>query len=388
MGTLRFILALLVAVSHIPGGYMPHNYGASAILAFYFISGWLMALTYKRFLARSQAPLRSFYLDRVLKLWPSYMVVFVATLLLVLATGVREISWIQAIFEVFIVPVVITKAFIWGSLNVIPPSWSLGVETWFYLAVPILAVLSYRAKVRLCYVLAGGHIISGCIGTPINELVDCPWPLQCAAPVSDYFGLDSPLFTSTAFLLGHIAYERITNPERTDAHLIVIWAMYSLTFTEIGSLTSIRQNLGSYEMFFAMSFLLPISLLVATRTLNRKSSAIDRFLGDLSYPLFLVHYLALYLIYAVFGETTLPIHMYWEFSANSTVYLNDKDAIFTALAAWSPARGIPVYFPPILAMGLTLSLILSYVLSKFQNQIADRMRYQVRGFESNRDALK
>ena len=42
MGSFRFMLAMLVAISHTLGVSMRGNLGASAVIAFYFISGWLM----------------------------------------------------------------------------------------------------------------------------------------------------------------------------------------------------------------------------------------------------------------------------------------------------------------------------------------------------------
>lgn len=75
LGILRFILAMLVLLSHIPGLGMPLNPGVSAVILFYFISGYLMGRSYRRFQQHSQQPIRDFYLDRLLKLMPQYSVV-------------------------------------------------------------------------------------------------------------------------------------------------------------------------------------------------------------------------------------------------------------------------------------------------------------------------
>lgn len=59
MGYFRFLLAALVAYSHISGRYLPLNFGTSAVPAFYFLSGYLMTLLMKRFAANSAGLARS-----------------------------------------------------------------------------------------------------------------------------------------------------------------------------------------------------------------------------------------------------------------------------------------------------------------------------------------
>lgn len=70
LGIVRFVLAVLVLLSHIPGLGMPLNPGVSAVILFYFISGYLMARSYLRFQQHSAQPSRDFYMGRLLKLMP------------------------------------------------------------------------------------------------------------------------------------------------------------------------------------------------------------------------------------------------------------------------------------------------------------------------------
>ncbi|MET3900816.1 peptidoglycan/LPS O-acetylase OafA/YrhL [Devosia sp. UYZn731] len=87
MGTFRFLLASLVMLSHFPGVYLKSNLGQSSVLAFYFISGWLMAMSYERFVAKSASPNTAFFLDRFIKIWPSYALVFVVSLCFFVVQG-------------------------------------------------------------------------------------------------------------------------------------------------------------------------------------------------------------------------------------------------------------------------------------------------------------
>ena len=72
MGTLRFILALLVMLSHTGltvGGLNP---GVASVVVFYAISGYVMsALVAKHFSQPGQA--RHFYIDRLARIYPQYL---------------------------------------------------------------------------------------------------------------------------------------------------------------------------------------------------------------------------------------------------------------------------------------------------------------------------
>lgn len=79
LGIMRFTLALLVLLSHANGTGFKLNLGITAVIVFYFISGYLMQRSYERFLTHSRNPTRDFYLDRLLKLFPQYGLVVLAS---------------------------------------------------------------------------------------------------------------------------------------------------------------------------------------------------------------------------------------------------------------------------------------------------------------------
>src|ERR1700727_1796255 len=69
VGCFRLVLAALVALSHLMPNYgidLPNiNFGAAAVVCFYFISGYLMFLSFSRFRQHSGTPARTFYIDRL-----------------------------------------------------------------------------------------------------------------------------------------------------------------------------------------------------------------------------------------------------------------------------------------------------------------------------------
>ena len=85
LGLIRFALAAAVLLSHVPGFHWALNPGVMAVICFYTISGYLMRRSIERFGRFSARPARTFLADRVLKLFPQYLVALTATVALLWA---------------------------------------------------------------------------------------------------------------------------------------------------------------------------------------------------------------------------------------------------------------------------------------------------------------
>lgn len=72
MGYFRLILAMLVASSHFENQWRPVNLGVASVIAFYFISGYLMNQSFVKFKSASNSPIMHFYIDRLLRIYPSF----------------------------------------------------------------------------------------------------------------------------------------------------------------------------------------------------------------------------------------------------------------------------------------------------------------------------
>ncbi|MET3900815.1 peptidoglycan/LPS O-acetylase OafA/YrhL [Devosia sp. UYZn731] len=257
--------------------------------------------------------------------------------------------------ELLVIPNAFSKMIPWNeahALTIVPPAWSLGVEACFYLTVPLLALLSYGKSVILAYLLAAGHLIVLMIGSPIGRFVQCGGIIRenlCTIPISDYLGMDFPVFVGVTFLLGRISYLRFKGANKSDSHLAIIWAAYLFTFVIVGPYTGRIANLSTYDVLFAMCFLLPAALVTLELTRVRTQVGWDKLLGDLSYPLFLTHFLARYIVEYFFGT-----------------YDNNPQFYLQAIA---------------------LSILLAAFLMRFQRGV-DALRYAKRGFESARTEPK
>ena len=134
-GCFRLILALMVALSHFGCQFAGFNPGQWAVVCFYVLSGLLMERQYKK-ITEAGNPGSLFYVDRLLRIFPMYLVV------LVLGVILTPISHAAFAANALLLPLDYTSFF--KCPIVIGPAWSLACEFHFYLLVPLLCVCSDR----------------------------------------------------------------------------------------------------------------------------------------------------------------------------------------------------------------------------------------------------
>ena len=143
MGTLRFILALLVMLSHsglTVGGLNP---GVASVVVFYAISGYVMsALVAKHFSQPGQAG--HFYIDRLARIYPQYLFYAAAAAVWFFSVGhatpflqhtPSATDWVN---NLLIVPLNFFMFNGADKFSLVPPAWSLGAEVLFYAIAPWL----------------------------------------------------------------------------------------------------------------------------------------------------------------------------------------------------------------------------------------------------------
>jgi len=130
-GLYRFILALLVALSHHGMIVARFNPGQWAVVCFYMLSGLLMERQFHKLAPRGGVG--AFYLDRVFRIFPLYLTVLAFAVLIIPA------SWTTLLMNALLLPTNYT-IFTGGTL-IIATAWSLACEAQFYLLVPFFSVL-------------------------------------------------------------------------------------------------------------------------------------------------------------------------------------------------------------------------------------------------------
>ncbi|WP_395331518.1 acyltransferase [Novosphingobium sp. BL-8H] len=151
MGTLRLILAIVVLIQHI--GRFPFG-GDNAVVGFFVISGYLMTFVMQRAYGYTPEGFSRFWCNRALRLYPSYLLViaFSVGLLALIPDGFRAAfkpemaipaspaQWLANLTMVY--PAIIPSTV---SPRMAPATWAITCELAFYLLISLGLSRSRRA---------------------------------------------------------------------------------------------------------------------------------------------------------------------------------------------------------------------------------------------------
>jgi len=344
LGLIRFALAAAVLLSHVPGFQWPLNPGVMAVICFYTISGYLMRRSFERFTRLSQAPVRTFLADRLLKLFPQYLVALVATAALLSAWGPSPSFWLlqqePTPLKLLLNALLLPANYIFGPFVIrellphplVPPAWSLATEFHFYLLLPLL----YRWR-RLLLALLGVTLaaqISGFVHA--GEMLN-----------ADTLGYRYIFGVLPVFLTGFL----YADDRRASRGLaLALWLVYAvlagcaLAGIAIHQQRALEVTLGGT----AALPLLALALAAGRRTRPRALEYLDEKLGNLAYPVFITHCLAFYAVEQLTGMEV---------------------------------RATPGF----VGTAAALCLVASLALERLQRH-AEALRFRLRGFASMKDS--
>lgn len=145
MGSLRFVLALLVLISHLGVSIAGRNPGVVAVIVFYLLAGYVVAQLWQRWQDQPRACQR-FYADRCWRILPQYLAALVLALL-AWRLGAqspflsRSPGFVDLAANFSILPLNYYMYTGQDAFTLIPPAWSLAAELQFYLLAPLLLML-------------------------------------------------------------------------------------------------------------------------------------------------------------------------------------------------------------------------------------------------------
>ena len=273
LGTLRLILALLVALSHAGVAIAGFNPGVVAVVCFYLISGYVMTG-----LLRDHYPdvrhIPHFYLDRALRLFPQYLVVAGLTLVWFIATDRHTAflqhapQWLDLVNNLVVVPL---NYFMYNGTDrftLIPPAWSLGAEIQFYLLIPLLLLL----RLRMLAFLIGLAVFAAAAWGRLH---------------TDTFGYRLLPGVLVFFLLGSALYDARNKRGNRGMAIAVAGILSAIAFAFI--LHRFGKLLSPYNPETLIGLAIGLPLLYWLGKLPQQT--LDNRLGDLSYGVFLNHFL-------------------------------------------------------------------------------------------------
>jgi peptidoglycan/LPS O-acetylase OafA/YrhL len=308
MGILRFLLALAVASGHASGFFglqiHPIMAGSRAVQIFYMISGFLIALILSGKYADTPQGNWIFYSNRAVKIFVPYLAILAATICLWLGFGavtgtavaldpffseapnMSLATWAFAILtNLFLIGQEWSAMLIYrgGELiyslhaieqapsaiqfEIIVPAWTLSLELMFYLIAPFI--------LRRNFLLIAGLALTSYIA----RFQAYKWGYYSQATDYRFFPFELSLF-----LYGALSYRYYLFLKARD----LLKPHLALAITIACALAAISLpryfNQHPHQMYALMGFLLPALFDFSTR------HRFDKWLGDLSYPLYLVHW--------------------------------------------------------------------------------------------------
>lgn len=138
MGYLRYFLALMVLINHLGVDVLTYRIGATAVIPFFIISGFVIRKIYES----NPQPWKVFLIARLIRIMPQFILYSIVTLALLEYTKLGSMSALWMNFStctwglLALSFTVIGNNFnIFGDCILVPPAWSLGLELVFYISV-------------------------------------------------------------------------------------------------------------------------------------------------------------------------------------------------------------------------------------------------------------
>lgn len=280
LGTYRLALALLVASSHVGVTVAGLNPGVMAVVGFYLVSGYVMTGLIRRHYSRARN-VGGFYVDRALRLFPHYLAVAGITLAwylvhrtpteyLRLAPDTRRL-----LENLAVVPLNFYMFNGSDAFTLIPPAWSLGAEIQFYLVIPFILLARGRVPALVLSLLVFAAASVGFLHT-------------------EWYGyrlLPGILFV---FLLGSWLYDIDARGDARARRRLVIGVLTATAAMAL-ALAALDATTRPYNRELLLGLALGTFALAMLG--HRRRQRADDALGNLSYGVFLNHFLVLWTVF-------------------------------------------------------------------------------------------
>lgn len=290
MGFLRIFLAIVVLLFHSPVGLIPRFlHPALAVQCFYCISGFYVQLLIYQFQQNGHDWKSAFYKSRILRIFPTY---FICLCLLIMVSP----QWISRITSanpynlaiilfnnIFIVSQDFLRFINMGNMTVLPQSWTLSIELMFYFIAPFILTRNIAWLIII-------FTISMTIRLILNQ-----YQLNQHDWLYGFFPNEIAIFLLGA--MGYRFYEKFLSQIHHSNILSLLGAIlssyliyfYLFKWNQIhgggwGNTHGVGVLYGYWIALFLTAITLPFLFALS------KHSKIDRYIGELSYPIYLVHF--------------------------------------------------------------------------------------------------
>lgn len=284
-GFFRLALAFNVVAYHIAG--IP-TIGKYAVYSFFILSGFLMTTIMKKTYGYTLVGFKRYFLNRFLRLYPIYWVLLIISFFLFLIIGFdfassyhHKITLPQTTLDVianifFIYPEYRPVEY---AVRLAPATWALTIELFFYFLIG-LGISKTKSNTCLWFGFSILYVLYKIVF--LNIFIT---------------GYGTILSASLPFSIGAMLYyyqKEIYNLLKKIRYYIPIFLLLFVINLIIPVYSGIYvpdshwkvELIGAYLNLALSSFLITILLFDGDKYFNKK---VDRFLGDLSYPVYIFH---------------------------------------------------------------------------------------------------
>jgi peptidoglycan/LPS O-acetylase OafA/YrhL len=268
LGTWRIFLALLVAISHLWAG-MIDGPAAYAVWGFFVLSGYLMTLVLTTRYGTAADGIRRFVRNRILRIYPMFIVagaLGVATILALRQEGIDP----ERLNPQFMLPQSVWE---WvGNLGMIPFLPTRG------LPVPVAAALFVEVWAYMLMPLFARNRSAAILGLAVTAAANLQYGFNVASFDARYCGFATGLMP---FAVGSLACHYRASLQRFVAPRlsVLLWCVHALLW-----LANVY-----WPWTYGLLVSIPLSGWVVLSLIGAESGRADKFAGDLSYPIYLLH---------------------------------------------------------------------------------------------------
>ena len=285
-GTWRWFLAILVVVGHLYHPWWPASFG---VFSFYILSGFLMTVIINEHYGYSLSGFKGFWINRFLRLYPSYFLACLISMAVIISIPSEFVTNLN---NKMILPnsavEVLTNITILGlqeipdKSSLVPPAWALSIEIVYYLVISLWAGRS-QSNALLFLLLSITYLAA------VYILKDFNWRYRYY-----HVGAGSlPFAVGTNIYFLRNQFKKYINYISWPNAFFISIAIYASVFA-----AAIMAGQTRTTFFYLNILSSSLLLLVLWNSPAISFKKIDSFLGDLSYPTYLIHWqIAIFITY-------------------------------------------------------------------------------------------
>jgi peptidoglycan/LPS O-acetylase OafA/YrhL len=277
-GAYRTFLALLVVALHLGG--VP-SIGGYAVFGFYSLSGYLMTFIMLRNYGYTAGGRYKYTFNRLLRIFPMYWISLLLSILIIFWIGEEKSSAYHiGIYLPGTITEILKNAFLLFPMRELPrltpPAWALTVEIFFYILIGL--GLSKNKKIVIFW------FFLSCLYHLVALILGIGWEHR-------YFTIPAAsLPFSTGALIFHYKdkCQLLLKRQSDNNHLPFLICFIIIANWYAGLVLDDSKGVFFYSNYLLCSLMI---IALADRTsLPFMSKKLDNWLGDFSYPIYLLHY--------------------------------------------------------------------------------------------------